>query len=65
MYSNNIVNVQVSTTNLNAHTKNVWKLIVCTSYEHVSQFIVFQKPLFAYVYIIYLCFGAIWEHLGR
>ena len=32
MYSNNILNFQVSTTILNAHTKNVWKLIVCTSY---------------------------------
>ena len=32
MYSNNIVNFQVSTTILNAHTKKVWKLIVCTSY---------------------------------
>ena len=32
MYSNNIVNVQESTTILNAHTKKDWKLIVCTSY---------------------------------
>ena len=32
MYSNNIVNFQESTTILNARTKNVWKLIVCTSY---------------------------------
>ena len=32
MYSNNIVNFQESTTILNAHTKKVWKLIVCTSY---------------------------------
>ena len=32
MYSNNIVNCQESTTILNAHTKKVWKLIVCTSY---------------------------------
>ena len=31
MYSNNIVNFQESTTVLNAHTKKVWKLIVCTS----------------------------------
>ena len=30
MYSNIIVNSQESTTILNAHTKNVWKLIVCT-----------------------------------
>ena len=32
MYSNNIVNFQESTTILNARTKNVWKLIVCTSF---------------------------------
>ena len=32
MYSNNIVNFQESTTILNAHTKKVWKLIVCPSY---------------------------------
>ncbi len=30
MYINNIVNFQESTTILNAHTKKVWKLIVCT-----------------------------------
>ena len=32
MYSNNIVNVQESTTILDAHTKKVWKLIECTWY---------------------------------
>ena len=32
MYSNNMVNFQESTTILNAHTKKVWKLIVCPSY---------------------------------
>ena len=32
MYSNNILNFQESTIILNAHTKKVWKLIVCTSY---------------------------------
>ena len=31
-YSNNIVNFQESTTIFNAHTKKVWKLIVCPSY---------------------------------
>ena len=30
MYSNNIVNFQESTTILNAHTKKIWKLIICT-----------------------------------
>ena len=33
MYSNKILNFQESTTILNAHTKKVWKLIVCTSYK--------------------------------
>ena len=32
MYCNNIVNVQEPKTMLNAHTKKVWKPIVCTSY---------------------------------
>ena len=31
MYSNNILNFQESTPILNAHTKKVWKLIVCAS----------------------------------
>ena len=31
LYGNNILNFQESTTILNAHTKNVWKIIVCTS----------------------------------
>ena len=33
MYSNKILNFQESTTTWNAHTKKVWKLIICTSYE--------------------------------
>ena len=37
MYSNNILNFRESTTILNAHTKKVWKLIVCTSYLITSQ----------------------------
>ena len=32
MYGNNIPNFQECTTILNAHKKNVWKLIECTSY---------------------------------
>ena len=35
MYSNNILNFQKSTTILNAHTKKIWKLIVCTSYNYM------------------------------
>ena len=36
MYSNNIMNFQESTIILNAHTKIVWQLIVCTSYTVVT-----------------------------
>ena len=35
MYSNNIVNFQESTTNLNACTKQVWKLIECITYIYM------------------------------
>ena len=35
MYSNNILNFQASTTIVNAHTKKIWKLIVCTTYLDV------------------------------
>ena len=33
MYSNNILNFQESMSILNVHSKKVWKLIVCTSYN--------------------------------
>ena len=49
MYSNNIVNFQESTTILKAHTKKVWKLIVCTSYlQHVPEleFLMFKLEFF-------------------
>ena len=36
MYSKNILNFQESTTILNACTKKVWKLIVCTSYNSAT-----------------------------
>ena len=39
MYSNNILNFQESTTILNAHTKKVWKLIVCTSYKYECAYV--------------------------
>ena len=46
MYSNNIVNFQESTTILNACTKNVWKLIECTTHVYI----------YIYIYIyIYVC----------
>ena len=46
MYSNNIVNFQESTTILNAYTKKVWKIIVCTSYIYIY--------IYIYMYI-YVC----------
>ena len=48
MYSNNLVNFQESTTILNAHTKKVWKLIVCTSYICCLFLFLF---LFAYFFL--------------
>ena len=39
MYSNTILNFQEYTTILNAHTKNVWKLISCTSYIYIYIYI--------------------------
>ena len=35
MYSNNILDFQESTPILNARTKKVWRLIVCTSYYNM------------------------------
>ena len=52
MYSNNIVNFQVSTTILNAHTKKVWKFIVCTSYIYI----------YIYIYIYTGCRSKIWNN---
>ena len=47
IYSNNILNFQESMTILNAHTKKIWKLIVCTSYicthTHISAFTYIQN----------------------
>ena len=39
MYSNNIMNFQEATTILNAHSKKVRKLIVCTSYIYIYIYI--------------------------
>ena len=52
MYSNNILNCQESTTILNAHTKKVWKLIVCTLYSFLI-FFFFHLPFFDNVRIEY------------
>ena len=50
MYRNKILNFQDSSTIRNTHTKNVWKLIVCTSYLSLS------LSLYIYIYIyIYTC----------
>ena len=46
MYSNNILNFQESSVILNAHTKKVWKLIVCTSYIYI----------YIYIYIVWFGF---------
>ena len=67
MYSNNIPNFQESTTMVNAHTKKVWKPIVCPSYVSTSKSSVvallsglgwelFVWPIYIYIYIyIYMC----------
>ena len=50
LYSNKILNFQESMAILNAHTKKVWKLIVCTSYIYGKPFLNFlffkQKYIF-------------------
>ena len=48
MYSNNILNFQVSTTILNACTKRVWKLIECTT-------LLKNKGNFVWIKIFILC----------
>ena len=45
-YSNNIQNFQESTTFLNAHTKKVWKLFVCTRLIRESKHIFLALFLF-------------------
>ena len=52
MSSNNIVNFQDSTPNLNAHTKKVWKLIVCPWYLMVVVVISSGYPFFNNVVLI-------------
>ena len=51
MCSNNIVNFQESTTILNAHTKKVWKIIVCTSYIYMHAHCIYIN---IYIYILYI-----------
>ena len=50
MYSNNIVNFQESTTILNAHTKKVLKLIVCTSYLEKFHTVLLHHPGHQYIF---------------
>ena len=55
MYSNNILNFEESTTNLNGQSKNVWKLILCTSYLSIYLSIVFPDSIYISIYLsIYL-----------
>ena len=49
MYSNNILNFQESIIILNLFTKNVWKLIVCTTYIYIYIYIHYLLP---YIYIV-------------
>ena len=49
MYSNKILNFQESTTILNAHTKKVWKLSVCTSYILFKVPCIYQKIVYQFI----------------
>ena len=77
MYSNNVLNIPESMTILNAHTKNVWKLIVFTSYLSFHFISVLpsgqperQSPLFSrFSLFIYLFFWlslilVVWTRIG-
>ena len=50
MFSNNILNFQESITILNAHTKKVWKLIVCISYLRLVQLSVLFAEILKILY---------------
>ena len=64
MYSNNIVNFQECMTILNAHTKKVWKLIVCTSYIYIYIYIyIYCHPL-TDCFVISQLFSVA-RHVGR
>ena len=63
MYSNNIVNVQESTTILNTCTKKVWKLIegstylICNIYIYIYIYIymyIYIYKIYIYIYIFYI-----------
>ena len=63
MYSNNILNFEMSTTILNTHTKKVWKLIVCTLYNVVFLYLQIKNIqhhwyiyIYIYIYILQLLF---------
>ena len=58
MYSNNTVNFQESTTLLNAHSKKVWKLIVCTSYD-----LFLLQYLISFILIVIFTIYQIMKHL--
>ena len=54
MYSNNLLNVQESTTILNACKNNVWKPIECTTYSKKGKESQIIKGLCKHLYIIWL-----------
>ena len=53
MYNNNILNFQESMTILNADTKKVWNLIVCTSYIYIYIYIYIYMYVCMYVCLLY------------
>ena len=52
LYSNNIANLQESTTILNVGTKKAWRLIECTPYIHIYMDITIYIYIYIYIYII-------------
>ena len=64
IYSNNILNFQAFTTIFNAHTKIVWKLIVCSSYIYIYIYVCVCVCVYACVCLcVCMCmavFGLIW-----
>ena len=54
MYSNKKLNSQESTPILNACTKNVWKLIECTTYFLLMSFVREPLIIFPVWYLVYI-----------
>ncbi len=64
VYSNNLVNFQVSTIILNACTKTVWKLIECTTYTNTHRHTHTPKQTYMHIYHIYCLLGFVCDHLS-